>query len=194
MRALLTAFGPFQGRSQNQSQQVLEQCLRRLPEPWRAQLLPVHLPQLRAQVVGHARRADLEVWLALGESGIEGLPRLEAVARNHHDFGADAESAGGGALSGVLEEGGPEQVRIDGVAGALAADLSARGHAVELSEDAGRHCCNALLYLALRSLEPDEPGRPRVLLLHLPRRSEDVPAQARLVLDALAWMAARRNL
>lgn len=192
MRALLTAFGPFQGRDQNQSQLVLEQCLRRLPEPWRAQLLPVHLPLLRAQVATQARRPDLQIWLALGECGTEGPPLLETRARNRHDFGADLDSAGGGAPRGVLEEGGPEEVASAGPAAELAAALGARGHAIALSQDAGSHCCNGLLYLAARALGAGAPERPWVLFLHLPRRAEDQAAQARLVLDGLDWLSARR--
>lgn len=193
MRALLTAFGPFLGRPENQSQQVLEHVLRRMPEPWRAQLLPAHLGQLRLLVAGAARRGDLQVWLALGESGLEGLPALETLARNRYDFSGDPASAGGGDHLGELEEGGPERIDLSSPASLLAAGLRERGHALALSEDAGSHCCNGLLYLASRAFAADPQDQRQVYFLHLPRRPEQLAAQARLVHDALSWLAARHD-
>lgn len=194
VRALLTAFGPFGGRDQNQSQQVLEHCLRRLPEPWRAQLLPVQLDPLRAMVRAQAQRADLRLWLALGEAGRDGPPVLELDARNRCDFRQDPASAGGAGLQGAVEEGGPERIALAAPVARLAAALRAGGHDLELSTDAGSHCCNALLYAAARAAAAAGPEAPWILFLHLPRRPEALPAQAGLVLDALAWLGTERGL
>lgn len=194
VRALLTAFGPFQGRPQNQSQQVLEHVLRRMPEPWRAQLLPTHLGQLRQLVPGTARRADLRLWLALGESGLDGLPVLETVARNRYDFSNDPASADGEELQGEWEAGGPKLIRVSSPHEGLATALRARGHALGISEEAGSHCCNGLLYLASRSIAAEVPDAPWAFFLHLPRQPEQLSVQARMVHDAMTWLAAQRGL
>jgi pyrrolidone-carboxylate peptidase len=188
VRALITAFGPFQGREQNQSQLVLEHCLRRLSDPWRAQLLPVHLPQLRAQIAANARIADLRIWLALGECSTVGPALLETRARNHYDFGADVLSAGGEAGSGALEAAGPEQVETSSVSSALFDFLVQRGHALQLSQDAGQHACNALIYLAQRAQAAGGSSSLGLVFVHLPRRAEDLGAQVQLVLDAMSWL------
>lgn len=193
MRALITAFAPFQGRDQNQSQLVLEHCLRRLADPWRAQLLPVHLPQLRAQIAANARLADLHVWLALGECGAEGPARCETRARNRYDLGDDEVSAGGEARAGLLETAGPEQVECSSRSAALQAFLLERGHVLDLSQDAGQHACNALIYLGTRAQAAGGPDGLGILFLHLPRRPEEVGAQSRMALDAMAWLGAARR-
>ncbi len=184
MRALLTAFGPFMDREQNQSQMVLELCLRRLPQPWRAQLLPVHLPWVLELAAARAADPDLAVWLAMGEAGEAGDPCLETRARNAYDLRRDASSAGGLAPEGPLEAAGPATVSALFPAEALARHLTARGHRLGLSADAGAHCCNALLYAATR-VGARRRDAPRIGFLHLPRRPEEAALQAALVLDAL---------
>jgi len=193
VRALLTAFGPFRGRVANQSQTVLEQCLRRLPPNWRAELLPVDLRWVREIAAQRVADSGLGAWLALGEAGEDGEPRLELRARNRYDLRDDAESAAEQALEGEVIARGPREFEVSLACEELAKAMRARGHALALSEDAGSHCCNALLYSALHAAS-GRASAPIIGFLHLPRRAAEAPQQARLVLDALAWLAAQRDL
>lgn len=188
MRALLTAFGPFLGRDQNQSQAVMELCLRRLPEPWRAQLLPVQLPWVLLLAKQRAADPRLRVWLAMGEAGEDGEPVLETRARNRYDLRGDPESAGDAPLTGELEPAGPAELPTPVPAAALAARLRQAGHGIGLSEEAGSHCCNALLYAATRAALA-QPSPPRILFLHLPRQPARAAQQAELVLAAMHALA-----
>lgn len=193
MRALLTAFGPFRGRPANQSQGVLERCARRLPEPWRAELLPVDLGWVRALALQRAGDPALVAWLALGEAGEDGgpgPPRLESLARNRYDLREDEESAAGEPLAGEVEAGGPAEAFAPASCLELAAWLRGRGHGIGVSRDAGAHCCNALLYASLRAGAARAPA-PWIGFLHLPRRASETAEQARLVLDALGWIGER---
>jgi pyroglutamyl-peptidase len=187
VRALLTAFGPFLGRAANQSQSVLEHCLRRLPPRWRAELLPADLGWVRTIAAERAADPRTSAWLALGEAGVDGPPLLERCARNRYDLREDPDSAAGAPPAGELEAGGPPQLDSTLPLDALARAMQARGHEVALSADAGAHCCNALLYFALRGARARTPP-PRIGFLHLPRRAAEAPRQAQLVLDALAWL------
>ena len=190
MRALLTAFGPFAGRAVNQSQSVLELALRRLPAGWRAELLPVDLVWVRSLAAQRVGQSDLRIWLALGEAGEDGEARLELHARNHYDLRSDAASAAGEALQGELIAGAAGMLDCDLASEGLATQMRARGHALRLSEDAGAHCCNALLYCALHAAAARRPP-PVIGFLHLPRRAAEAPEQARLVLDLLAALDTR---
>jgi pyroglutamyl-peptidase len=191
VRALLTAFAPFRGRASNQSQAVLEHCVRRLTPPWRAELLPVDLGWVRQLAPQRVADPALVAWLALGEAGEDGEPRLELRARNAYDLRDDAESAAGEPPSGAVQPDGPPELAAMLPCADLAAALRARGHALTTSDDAGAHCCNALLYCALRAASVRAPA-PWIGFLHLPRRPAEAPQQARLVLDALTWIGAQR--
>ena len=190
--ALLTAYEPFLGRPQNQSQEVVRLAAARedFPAACRVEFWPAILPQLEARGE-QALAAAPRFWLAVGEAGEDGVPLLETVARNHFDLGEDAAAADGGPASGVLEPGGPEQVQAHWPAAALAEHLRSQGHQVELSQDAGAHCCNGVLWLATRRAAMSGAPRPWMGFLHLPRQPEQRPQQAALVQAAVAWLGAQ---
>lgn len=192
MRALLTAFAPFRGRDVNQSQSVLEQCLRRLPMPWRAELLPVDLAWVREMAAERAADPALTAWLALGEAGEEGEPRFELQAHNAYDLRDDLASSGAERPQGTLLADGPPLLAATWPSEECSTAMRGRGHALTTSMDAGRHCCNALLYVALHAAAQRTPA-PLIGFLHLPRRPAESTAQARLVLDALGWMNSLRR-
>ena len=61
----------------------------------------------------------------------------------------------------------------------------------ELSQDAGAHCCNGVLWLATRRAAMSGAPRPWMGFLHLPRQPEQRPQQAALVQAAVAWLGAQ---
>jgi pyroglutamyl-peptidase len=188
MTGLLTAYGPFQGREMNQSLRVLEALEHEssFPESWKREVWPVRLPEVR-QRVQETMAHPPAVWLALGESGQELPCRLETRGHNRFDLEHDEASADGGPASGNLLPQGPTALRAHWPFDALAMALQTQGHAVELSADAGSHCCNALLYLATLEAQK-QTCRPWVGFLHLTRQPEDTEVQVQLVLDAVGWL------
>ena len=152
---------------------------------------PAELPWVRQRAAACAADAGLIAWLALGEAGEQGPARLEARAANAFDLRDDPEAAAGGAEQGALDPQGPAEVEAAFPCAALTEHLRSRGHRLgDPSRDAGRHCCNALLYLATRVASGRRPAPP-IGFLHLPRRREEVPRLAALVRDALAWLGPR---
>ena len=188
---LLTAYRPFLGRAENQSEQVLRLAatLPAFPRGWATEFWPAVLPELASRVDAALAAPSPRVWLALGEAREDGLPELETIAHNAFDLGEDAEAAAGGPASGVFEAHGPSFVRAHWPASGLAANLAEAGYSVQLSQDAGRHCCNAVLWLATRAAELGSSPRPWIGFLHLPRQPEKRAEQAEMVAHAAAWLA-----
>jgi len=196
---MLTAFQPFLGRACNQSAQVFEHLLQTnfLPANCESQLLAVDRSQLEAMVktrlAGAASSTPartgprLKYWLALGEAGPDGVALLETLATNAFDLGKDPASAGAGPVCGILQPQAPPTLVAHWPAQGLWKHLRGKGHAVELSCDAGRHCCNGLLFEATYAAQSMRP-RPWIGFLHLPRRPEDLSQQVDLVAASLAWL------
>jgi pyrrolidone-carboxylate peptidase len=212
-RGMLTAFRPFMGREQNQSQLVCEGLVAAdaLPKTCGQELWPVDLAALacrakerladRAEnlVAGRAEERlagagpslsaepPLKYWLALGEAGRDGVPLLETLAYNSFDLAKDPSSAGKGAVCGVLQPMAPPTLLAHWPAAALREHLLESGFDVDLSCDAGRHCCNALLFEATFAALDLRP-RPWIGFLHLPRCADELDQQVKLVAAALAWL------
>jgi pyrrolidone-carboxylate peptidase len=186
---MLTAFQPFMGREQNQSQLVSEQLVATgaLPVACGHQLWPVDLAALAGRVEAVLAGPPLKYWLALGESGQKGVPLLETLAFNAFDLGDDPASAGAGPDCGILQPRAPATLVAHWPAAALAEHLLDLGQDVDLSCDAGRHCCNALLFEATYAALELSP-RPWVGFLHLPRRPKQLDQQVELVAGTLAWL------
>jgi pyrrolidone-carboxylate peptidase len=188
---LITAYLPFLGRAENQSEQVLRlaRSLPAFPKNWASECWPAVLPELAARVAGVLTAPSPQVWLALGEAREEGVPELETIAHNEFGLGEDAEAAAGGPKQGVFEAHGPAFVRAHWPAAGLADSLAEAGFSVQLSQDAGRHCCNGLLWLATRAAELQPGPRPWIGFLHLPRQPEKRAEQAALLAHAATWLA-----
>lgn len=188
-RGWLTAYEPFLGRPENQSQEVVRRVLadERLPAGWGGEFWPAVLPELADRT-----RATLDrrprVWLAVGEAREEGVPQLETVARNRWDLQGDQAAAAGGPEHGTFELGGPDQIRAHWPAAALADFLTEQGFSIELSEDAGSHCCNGVLWWATRMAAAGDGPRPWMGFLHLPRQVERRAEQAELIVAAVGWL------
>jgi len=189
MHGLLTAYGTFMGREQNQSQLVLESLRQRGMPGLKCDLQqwPVVLPTVQSLVQSALGVPGLRYWLALGEAGRDGVPRLETRAYNHFDLRHDVQSAGGGSLEGSLVSAGPPSLRAHWPAPQLADAMNGAGYPVELSQDPGSHCCNALLYWGTLAAQAKQP-RPWVGFLHLPRQPYKVEEFAQMVEFALLWL------
>ncbi|MCH2102224.1 MAG: hypothetical protein MK209_09920 [Planctomycetes bacterium] len=185
----LTAYEPFLGRSANQSQEVVRLAVADayFPQSWGHSFWPAILPELLERTEEVLARRP-RVWLAVGEAREEGVPQLEVVARNHWDLLGDAVAASGGSEKGVFEPGGPSEVRAHWPANQLARYLSEEGFSVELSDDAGSHCCNGVLWWASRMAAVEGNPRPWMGFLHLPRQVDRRTEQAALIVSAVRWL------
>ena len=164
-RLLLTGFGPFPGAPRNPTAEVVA----------------------RLATSGSGRRLGVEIvphvfdttWAAL-----EALPELVATAQPDavlhlglkrraraitvEAFGrnrvlrAAVDAAGVAAASTMLDPAGPPRLTVTLPVRRLRARIAALGLPVEISGDAGRYLCNALLHRSLRL-----GGRPTGFL-HLP--------------------------
>jgi len=188
-RAWLTAYEPFLGRPENQSQEVVRRVVAdpRFPSGWGSEFWPAVLPELPQRTRAVLDRVP-RVWLAVGEAREDGVPLLECLARNRWDLQGDQAAAAGGPEQGVFEPGGPAVVRAHWPAAQLAASLNEQGFSVELSDDAGSHCCNGVLWWATRMAAAHAGPRPWMGFLHLPRQVEQRAEQAELNLAATAWL------
>ena len=189
MRGLVTAYSPFLGRSLNQSQAVLEEIRRSAAAPvgWHTQTWPVILPTIRKLVSSVLSEPKLRWWLAIGEGQREGDARLEMRAHNHFDLRHNPNAAGDGPLEGNLDAAGPPSLAAHWPAEQLGDHLKRAGFSIELSVDAGSHCCNALLFLG--TLQAQKlPFRPWVGFLHLPRQNSDIERQAEMVIEVIQWL------
>lgn len=185
----LTAYEPFLGRPENQSQEVVRQVVAdpRFPSDWGSEFWPALLPELAARTEAVWERQP-RVWLAVGEAREDGVPQLECVARNRWDLAGDQVAAGGGPEQGVFEAAGPAEIRAHWPAAQLARALRGQGFSFELSEDAGSHCCNGVLWWATRQAAVSGGPRPWMGFLHLPRQVERRAEQAELILAAVEWL------
>ena len=176
-RVLLTGFEPFGGEPLNPSERLARELGGTEPLPGVrlfSAILPVDrvafAPALRAALEAH--RPD--VVLALGQA--TGRPRvhLEARARNAIDFRGERDNGGHAASGEALVPGAPASLPATLPVAELAGRLASEGHPVEVSDDAGRHLCNALLYELLHR----HPGLPAAFV-HVPLMPEQAERRGR---------------
>lgn len=164
LRVLVTAFEPFGGETTNPSEQILR-GLDGVDLPGdlvlRTAVLPVDRTRYRAALDAALDDARPDLVVSLGQA--TGRPRvdLESTARNRIDFDGAVDNGGHAATDEALEAGGPDRRESPLPLGRLAEELAAEGHAVAVSDDAGRHLCNATYYELL--------GRGcRAVFVHVP--------------------------
>ena len=151
-RLLLTGFGPFPGAPRNPTAEVVA----RLATGDAARRLGVEivphvfdttwgaldaLPDLVA-----ATRPDAVLHLGLKRRAR--AIAVEAFGRNRV-LRAAVDEAGVAAASTMLDPGGPPRLAVTLPVGRLRARIAALGLPAEVSSDAGRYLCNALLYRSL---------------------------------------------
>jgi pyroglutamyl-peptidase len=151
-RLLLTGFGPFPGAPRNPTAEVVARlatgdALRRLGVEIVPHVFDTTWGALDAlpDVVA-ATRPDIVLHLGLKRRAR--AIAVEAFGRNRV-LRAAVDAAGVAAATSMLDPAGPQRRAATLRVGRLRARIAALGLPAEVSHDAGRYLCNALLYRSL---------------------------------------------
>jgi pyroglutamyl-peptidase len=169
MKLLVTAFGPFGGRTQNASSLALAELKRRLPR-LNTRVFPVDSVVAPLRLDQALRQVKPDAVILLGEAGGSKTIRLETTAWNELDFRIP-DIAGRQPQGLPITPEAPDFLRSTLPFDRIHERLLQAGHAVSLSDDPGRYLCNQLLYHTLRrtggSLTPVPAG-----FIHLPYEAD----------------------
>lgn len=182
MNLLVTAFGPFEGRSENASSLALKE-LRAVFPKIRTRILPVDSVVAPARLRQALRLIRPEILILLGEAAGTRTLRLETSAFNELDFRIPDISGRQPTARPIRRDAPPirhstlpmEQIKTV---------LQANAHEVMLSHDPGRYLCNQLLFCALDYLA-NHALPCRAGFIHLPLAA-DYPT--RRTTDALSHL------
>lgn len=169
-KILVTAFEPFDGRSENPTLAVLA----RLKAPAGAKLFKARLP-VSGRAVGHKVAALLarvkpDVVVSLGLAAGEAAVRVERFAVNIADYRIK-DNAGWRPEGKKLAEKGCAAYFVTADPLKLAAAARRAGAPAYVSNHAGGYVCNTLMYEALRGIELS--GLPaRYAFIHIPVSTE----------------------
>lgn len=150
MKILVTAFGPFAGRSENASSLALRGLKRVFPEI-RTRVLPVDAVIAPARLREALRQIRPDALIMLGEAAGSKRIRLETTAWNEMDFRIP-DIAGRQISSRPVFPGSPATRLSTLPLDRLLGRLDGLGHEVSLSDDPGRYLCNQLFYAAAEFL------------------------------------------
>ncbi len=179
MKILVTAFGPFAGRSENASTLALVELKRAFPEI-RTRVLPVDSVIAPARVKQALRLIRPDALILLGEAAGSKTIRLETTAWNELDFKIP-DIAGRQPAPRAICPGSPPIHRSTLPLGKIQARLEANSHEVMLSDNPGRYLCNQVFYVALEWLKVRAIPCPAGFV-HLPLAQDYATAR---VADAL---------
>ena len=180
MSVLVTAFGPFGGRTENASSLALEELLRR-KIGIRYRILPVDsvvAPSRLKQAIRLIRPAAV---IMLGEAADCRGIRLETTAWNSKDFRIP-DVAGRIPEAHSVRSGASESMASTLPLNEIHAALRKKGYPVSFSDDPGRYLCNQLFFTALDFLKENDRPVPSGFI-HLPLEKDFPPTQAA---DAIA--------
>lgn len=165
MKLLVTAFGPFGGRSQNASSLALAGLKRR--QPWlNTRILPVDSVIAPLRMNQALRDLEPDAAILLGEAGNSSSIRLETTAWNELDFRIP-DMAGRQPQGERVVEHAPDFLRSSLPFETIHRELISANHPVSMSEDPGRYLCNQILFHTLNALA--RIPRPMVAgFIHLP--------------------------
>lgn len=169
MPVLVTAFGPFGGRTQNASSLVLHSLRETLPEI-RTRILPVDAVLAPSRLRQAVRIINPTALVMLGEAAGSKTIRLETTAWNEKNFNIPDNA--GRRPSGLQVRAGAAL----SMASTLPLDeihqhLTDLGNPVSHSNDPGRYLCNQLFFSALDFLETNAIRIPAGFI-HLPLESD----------------------
>lgn len=184
MKLLVTAFGPFGGRTRNASSLALAGLKERLP--WiNTRILPVDALLAPLRMSRALREVRPDAALMLGEAGGGKMIRLETTAWNELDFRIP-DNAGLQPHGVRIDERAPASLASTLPFEAIHGALTAAGHEVVLSDDPGRYLCNQVLFHTLRRMDVSRSGA-RAGFVHLPWETDYPTARA---VDALGLVVA----
>jgi pyroglutamyl-peptidase len=173
MRILLTGFEPF--NDERNSSQVLAESLRDDPPesmPGFANLVEVRIMPVDTEGIAEVLAATLaevvpDVCLLMGQATGRNRISVERLAVNIREF-ESPDTAGNVARGSSIRPDGPVGYRSTlPDQEALVSRLKQAGIPAEVSNHAGTHLCNQILYLALEWAEKNRPDM-RVGFVHIP--------------------------
>lgn len=151
MNILVTAFGPFAGRSENASTLALRALKKAFPAI-RSRILPVDSVIAPARLKEAIRVVKPDALIMLGEAAGSKTIRLEKTAWNELDFRIPDIS--GHQPQGLpIRHGAPAARSSTLPLDAFHKRLDAGAHEVSYSDDPGRYLCNQVFYTALDHIE-----------------------------------------
>lgn len=169
-KILVTAFEPFDGRSENPSLRVM----RALKAPAGSRLyrgvLPVSGRAVQKKISSLIAKCRPDLVISLGLAAGEAAVRVERFAVNIADYRIK-DNAGWEPEGKKLDDGGPAAYAVTADPLKLAAAVRRAGVPAYVSNHAGGYVCNTLMYAALRAIELS--GLPaRYAFIHLPVSTE----------------------
>ncbi len=185
MKLLVTAFGPFAGRSENASSLALNQLKKVFPEI-RTRILPVDAVIAPARLRQALRLIRPDGLIMLGEAAGSKNIRLETTAWNEMDFRIP-DITGRQISSRPIRQGSPEKRTSTLPLEKIHARLDAAGHGISYSDDPGRYLCNQLFYVALEYLEIQALSIPAGFI-HLPLEQDYPTSRAADALSRIIRM------
>lgn len=147
-RLLLTGYEPFDDEPINPSEQLVATLAADPPDDLElhAVVLPVDARVMPARLEQALRSARPHVVVSLGQAAGRPTVDLERTAFNALDFRGGADNGGLRARGEALHGGAPAALVSGLPLARWQRELADEGLPVGLSDDAGRHLCNALLY------------------------------------------------
>ena len=180
VRILVTAFGPFAGRSENASSLALrglKQCFPKIL----TRVLPVDSVIAPARLKQAIRQIRPTALIMLGEAAGSKKIRLETTAWNELDFSIP-DIAGRQPLSQPIIRGASDCLSSTLPLDQIHARLTDERHEVCFSDDPGRYLCNQVYFVARHFIESHAIACPAGFI-HLPL-DHDYPTSR--AADALA--------
>lgn len=169
MKLLVTAFGPFGGRSRNASSLALAGLKQRLP--WlNTRFLPVDSVVAPQRMSRALRQVDPDAILMLGEAGGGKSIRLETIAWNELDFRIP-DIAGRQPQGVCIDPSAHQSIASTLPFDDIHARLLEHSHACDVSIDPGRYLCNQILFHTLRVIEKRHP-HAKAGFIHLPLEND----------------------
>ncbi|MES2923624.1 MAG: pyroglutamyl-peptidase I [Verrucomicrobiota bacterium] len=165
MKILVTAFGPFAGRSENASSLALIELKRAFPEI-RSRILPVDSVIAPARLKQALRLIRPDALIMLGEAAGSKTIRLETTAWNQMDFRIP-DIAGRQPAARAICPGSPAIHRSTLPLKKINLRLESNGHEVSLSNNPGRYLCNQVFYQSMEFIGIHDLACPAGFI-HLP--------------------------